>query len=104
MVEEKSQRLQFLNAVKKCEFEELQKVLRFKAFDVNMRLRSAMTPLMQAVEKENSQCVDLLIKSGADVNLRDINQWTSLRYALQNYNFDCVSLLLDAKADVNISD
>ena len=104
MLKERPQRIQFLNAVKSCEFEELQKVLRFKAFDVNMRFRSAMTPLMQAAEKENSQCVDLLIKSGADVNLKDFSQYTALWYAVQNGNLNCASLLLDAKADVNATD
>ena len=101
MVEE---RIEFLNAVKSCEFKKLQKVLGFKTLDVNMRLRSAMTPLIQVAEKGSPECVDCLIKSGADVNLKDFNQRTALMCAVQYGNVNCVSLLLDAKADVNVSD
>ena len=48
------QRIKFLNVVSSCDFKELQKVLRFQAFNVNMQTRSAMTPLMQAAEKGSS--------------------------------------------------
>ena len=41
-----SQRIKFLNAARNCDFEELQKALKCKAFDVNTPIHSAMTPLM----------------------------------------------------------
>ena len=96
--------MKFINAARNCDFQELQKVLKCKGLDVNMRIRSATTPLMQAAEKGSCECVDLLITSGADVNLFDFNQKTALRHAVENGHVDCATSLIAAKADVNVID
>ena len=94
-------RTQFLNAVKRCQPTELREILKNPKVDVNLRIRSGMTPLMHAAEKANAECVNILIESGADVNLADINHRTALMYAVQCASTECIRLLLEAKADVN---
>ena len=94
-------RTQFLNAVKRCQPAELQKILKNPKVDVNLRIRSGMTPLMHAADKGNAECLNVLIKSGTNVNLADINHRTALMYAVQCGSTECIRLLLEAKADVN---
>ena len=89
-------RTEFLNAVKLCQPAELKKILKNPKVDVNLRIRSRMTPLIHAAEKGNAECMKILIKSGANVNLADINHRTALMYAVQCGNTECIRLLLEA--------
>ena len=95
------QKIDFLNAVKSCQAQELEKTLRNSDIDVNLRIRSGMTPLMHAAEKGSAECMNVLMKSGADVNLTDFNHKTALIYAVQCGSTECIRILLAAKADVN---
>ena len=95
------QKIDFLNAVKSCQAQELEKTLRNSDIDVNLRIRSGMTPLMHAAEKGSVECMNVLIKSGADVNLTDFNHKTALMYAVQCGSTECIRILIEAKADVN---
>ena len=95
-------KIEFLNAVKSCQALELEKTVRNSDIDVNLRIRSGMTPLMHAAEKGNAECTNILIKSGADVNLVDFNHKTALIHTIQYGSTDCIRILLEAKADVNV--
>ena len=95
------QKIEFLNAVKNCQSLELEKALRNSNIDVNLRIRSGMTPLMQAAEKGSLECMNILIKSGANVNLSDFNYKTALMYAVQHGSTECIRLVLESKADIN---
>ena len=95
------QKIDFLNSVKSCQAQELEKTLRKSDIDVNLRIRSGMTPLMHAAEKGSAECTNVLIKSAADVNLTDFNHKTALIYAVQCGSTECIRILIEAKADVN---
>ena len=56
-----------------------------------------LTTLMYAAKNGHSNCVDLLLKSGAAVNQRDINGCTALQHAETNGHENCVQLLKNAK-------
>ena len=95
------QRIQFLNAVRNCQFQELEKVLKTPGIDVNLRIRSGLSPLMHAAGKGNAECMNVLIKSGADVNLTDFSYKTALGHAALSKSSDCIALLLGADIDIN---
>ena len=51
--------------------------------------------------KGHTECMELLIKSGASVNKKDRDGMNALIWASQNGHISCITLLLDAGADVN---
>ena len=60
-----------------------------------------MTPLMTAIESENSGAAWLFIQSGANVNAADIYGFTPLMRALGKGNVDIVRELIKKGADVS---
>ena len=100
--ERTKQRIVFLNAVRNCQALVLEKVLMKPGIDVNLRIRSGMTPLMHAAGKGNAECVSVLIKSGADVNLTDFSCKTALGHAVKSESFNCIGLLLGADIDLGV--
>ena len=60
-----------------------------------------MTPLMTAIESENSGAAWLFIQSGANVNAADIYGFTPLMRALGKGNVDIVRELIKRGANVN---
>lgn len=62
-----------------------------------------LTPLLLAMEKNNTDLVKTLIKAGANINKTDKRSgYTPLMMAFNNHNNEMARLLLDAGADVNI--
>ena len=99
--ERTQQRIDFLNAVRNCQAQELERVLKTPGIDVNLRIRSGLSPLMHAAGKGNAECMNVLIKSGADVNLTDFSYKTALGHAAPSKSSDCIALLLGADIDIN---
>ncbi len=58
-------------------------------------------PLMQAVERNLTEIVKLLVKGGANVNARNENGDTALIQAIRNGNRDIIQYLLEQDANVN---
>ncbi len=70
--------------------------------DVNFKSRRRYTtPLLLAIENDNSEMVALLLKHGADVNLES-GGVTPLLLAIENDNPEMVAFLLKHGADVNL--
>ncbi len=70
--------------------------------NVNANLQWKITPLMEAIQKDNAEVVKLLIDAKADVNAMDDFGNTPLLYAIGKENAEMVKLLIDAGADVNV--
>ncbi len=56
-------------------------------------------PLHVAIDKENTECVKLLLEAGADPNATDNDAYTPLYLAAREGNVECTKLLLEAGAD-----
>ena len=64
----------------------------------------AMSPLVCAAEKGQTQLVNYLIRAGADVNQKDYKGMTALYSAARNRNIECIKILVKAGAEVNLTD
>ena len=60
-----------------------------------------LTPLNDAVDRNNCEMVILLIRLGANVNQRDENGATALEHAICDRSWDLVACLIGLKAEVN---
>lgn len=69
--------------------------------DIDTEGYDMMTPLMTAIESDNSGAAWLFIQSGADVNAADINGVTPLMRAVGKGNIDIVRELIKKGANVN---
>ena len=90
------QKIDFLAAVRDCQAVELERVLKNPGIDVNLRIRSGMTPLMHVAERGSAECIKVLVKSGADVKLTDFDHRSAFSYAVESGKCECVELLLGA--------
>ena len=79
------------------------KLLAENGANLDEKTNDGYTLLMNAVEKENSEIVDYLIKKGANVELaNEKDGWTPLVYAIVRANFKIVKLLVDNGANINV--
>lgn len=74
--------------------------------NINIYNSDGLTPLHTAVQNDQSEAVELLIKKGADVNIktRDGNEVTPLHFAVNLGYLECVRVLINNKADINMKD
>lgn len=86
-------------------YPEITQYLIDKGANVNSACFSHLTPLHIAVEKDNIEIVDLLLKSSADINARGYrDKFTPLHLAIFNKNIKMAKFLLDHGADPNVKD
>jgi ankyrin repeat protein len=62
------------------------------------------TVLIGAVDNENTDLVQFLLKKGAQINRRDADEFTALHQAVYKGNAEIVTLLLKNGAEVNAKD
>ena len=62
------------------------------------------TPLRRAIEKNNRNQIDALLKKGANINYTDEAGKTPLHYAAQKAQYDTVGFLLERNADTEKAD
>ena len=67
----------------------------------NSRERSGMTPLMIAVDCEQTDAVKLLLKEGVNINAKDKWGQTALMLAVKKNNINGAKLLLKSRANLN---
>ncbi|XP_032769136.1 ankyrin repeat domain-containing protein 20B-like isoform X2 [Rattus rattus] len=68
---------------------------------VNAQDDEGCTPLIKATERNNLECVSILLKHGADPHMADFTGNTALHYAVYNGNRAIASELLKYKVDIN---
>ncbi|WP_198510331.1 M48 family metallopeptidase [Bacillus solitudinis] len=85
------------------EKEEVERLL-IEGSDPNELSEYGETPLITAIDFENTDIVQLLIEYGADPNLKDEFGWIPLNSALMMEDLESVKILLDAGADPYITD
>lgn len=71
-----------------------------KGVDINLRNEQGFTPLMLAIEYDNTEIINLLIENGADIECRT-QQYTPLMFAVQEGKFSIVQLLIRKGANIN---
>ena len=79
------------------------KFLLEKGANVNQiaHVNKTKTALSHAVDNDDHECLDVLLKAGADVNIVYENGATILNKAAWSRSISCINLLLQAGADVN---
>ena len=60
-----------------------------------------VTALMCAAKEGQSECVKLLLNSGADVNIQNRDGTTALIESIKSNSIDCVNVLLGEGANIN---
>ncbi len=64
--------------------------------DCNQRTKSGKTPIMIAIEKQNTLIVKKLIDKGVDLSASDINNKNALSYANDSRNQDIINMVVQA--------
>ena len=72
-------------AARSCNYCELKRLIESGSANVNVKISAGKTPLVHAASEGRSECVELLIKSGADVNRTDFRGRTALIVAAERY-------------------
>lgn len=67
-------------------------------------LKHGMTPLSNAILRNNTEIVQIIVENDANVNLPEEDGTMPLMYAVMMNNLKVVQLLLDAGADINTKD
>lgn len=84
--------------------DEVQKCLALKLVSPNFRDTEGLTPLMRAVDRNETNVVDFLVSSGADLNLIDTEGQTALHYAAYCDHAELAGLLVMHGASVEVKD
>ncbi|ORY78795.1 ankyrin, partial [Neocallimastix californiae] len=80
----------------------LAKVIIEKGANINIKDNFRKTPLMYAIENNNSSdIIELLLQKGANINDKDFNGNTPLHYACKFSNVNIVSLIMGKKPKIN---
>lgn len=88
-------------AARRCNDEEVRRLITEDKVDVNTVLRGDGTPLIAAVRRGCEDAVRVLLNAGADPNLASQGDGNPLIAASQRGKVDMVRLLIDRGADVN---
>lgn len=89
--------------VNKEDIEGLTKALESKNGDLEVKNEQGKSPLYLAVEKENTELIQLLLAAGADINTQEKFGYTPLAIAAMRGKLDLVKLLIQNGAKTNIT-
>lgn len=87
-------------AARNCDPQHFRDVLEANHNSINSRVQGGETALTYAAWYGKTECLRLLLESGADVNARTHGNETALHYALYNGSIMSVLALLEAGADI----
>ncbi len=86
-------------------FEELEKLLKIKNINVDIKNIEGMTPLMISAKLGHIKCVELLLINNANPNIRNYKRDTALHCAINHLQpilcIDIVKLLISYNASIN---
>ncbi|KAM7321605.1 hypothetical protein ACRRTK_019697 [Alexandromys fortis] len=68
--------------------------------DINMKDDEGCTPLIKATQRDNLECVSILLRLGADPHIVDANGDAALHHAICRGNIRVVSKLLEYNVDI----
>ncbi|XP_049989266.1 ankyrin repeat domain-containing protein 7-like [Alexandromys fortis] len=68
--------------------------------DINMKDDEGCTPLIKATQRDNLECVAILLMHGADPNIVDDSGYAALHYAICRGNIPVVRKLLEYNVDI----
>ncbi len=89
----------------KSGFYDISKMLLQAGADIDYKMSSGMTPLLEAVKNDHLEVAELLIKNGAEADEGDsLYNRTPLYFAASNGNADMINLLCENDADMNDPD
>lgn len=80
---------------------EIDKILKYIEDDdnnINAKDKNGITPLMYAVQSNNTRVIQLLLSNGADVNIKNNDGDTALCIAYERDYFEAFKLLLENRA------
>ncbi|XP_062523602.1 acyl-CoA-binding domain-containing protein 6-like [Corticium candelabrum] len=93
---------QLYDAVQRNDVETVTRLIK-RGADVNTRRgRLNRTVLIEACWNDNTEIVELLLRSGSDVNKTDDDGWTALHWAARSDHSEVVRILLENECDMNI--
>ncbi|XP_075805231.1 uncharacterized protein LOC142835563 isoform X2 [Microtus pennsylvanicus] len=68
--------------------------------DINMKDDEGCTPLIKAAQRDNLECISILLRHGADPHIVDVNGDAALHHAICRGNIPVVSKLLEYNVDI----
>ncbi|XP_041490061.1 ankyrin repeat domain-containing protein 26-like [Microtus oregoni] len=68
--------------------------------DINMKDDEGCTPLIKAAQRDNVECISILLRHGADPHIVDANGDAALHHAICRGNIPVVSKLLEYNVDI----
>ncbi|XP_041523184.1 ankyrin repeat domain-containing protein 7-like [Microtus oregoni] len=68
--------------------------------DINMKDDEGCTPLIKAAQRDNVECISILLMHGADPHIVDANGDAALHHAICRGNIPVVSKLLEYNVDI----
>ncbi|XP_075799883.1 putative ankyrin repeat domain-containing protein 26-like protein [Microtus pennsylvanicus] len=68
--------------------------------DINMKDDEGCTPLIKAAQRDNLECISILLRHGADPHIVDANGDAALHHAICRGNIPVVSKLLEYNVDI----
>ncbi|XP_057642265.1 uncharacterized protein LOC130884971 isoform X1 [Chionomys nivalis] len=69
--------------------------------DINMKDDEGCTPLIKATQRDNIECISILLMHGADPHIIDANGDAALHHAICRGNITVVSKLLEYNVDID---
>ncbi|XP_075835251.1 putative ankyrin repeat domain-containing protein 30B-like [Microtus pennsylvanicus] len=75
-------------------------LLSIDCTDINMKDDEGCTPLIKAAQRDNIECISILLMHGADPHIVDANGDAALHHAICRGNIPVVSKLLEYNVDI----
>ncbi|MGH9520538.1 MAG: ankyrin repeat domain-containing protein, partial [Terriglobales bacterium] len=89
-------------ALSSFHYKDVLELLIARGANVNTASKQGITPLEEAVMRDQKDAIELLLSKGADINAQDSGGNTALLWALLMGHSDAAKILIAVGADVNV--
>jgi len=93
-----------LNAIKICNIDEANQLLKKRYINLNVEDEDGRTALHVATENNQPEIIQMLLQKGANPNIQDEDGETALYVAAENNQLEIVQMLLEKSANPNLQD